>query len=942
MTLAVALISLVVSRVAGDDSYHVLNGTSAAPTRCLDGSPAGLYFRASRSGSSRFVLYLEGGSDCADGERCAAVLAAGRGTDAGLPPTLAQYFGGKWDGAALIDPSADANPDFHDANVAYLPYCTADFHAGTRTAPVNGSYWFTGHHVVAAAVDFMLANGLAPTREQQQQQQQQAPLLVLAGGSSGGMGTIRNADAVRAQVQRAAPAAQFAAVPLGGFYFYQRPYTGKGSAPVGMDFSAAGFELAYPVHAAFVPQRCARAQPSAAQAWRCSQANVSLPFLASRVFAAEALTDRVVTTNHAGLPTLTRAIMRRNASDDDPLLAYVARYTGWMRDALRTHFAGGAAPPSERGLFAPACYDHTTFPTLGGPQIAGRSFLQVLHQWLFTADNNSSAGVQLMDSCTPLLCGAPSAIPALKLGSSCPDTPPGGGYSCAQQKSWGKCDAKANPWMIGYCCSTCFNCSAGCGAAPGTPTPPPAPAPTPAPAPPGPATRFEAEGGDLSGGTAVASKIKGYSGTGYVTGFTSSGGNVAIAFTVPSDGLYDIEIGYHAGYGDKGFQVAVNGGAALDGTFKDTGTAWGRVSAGKFALTAGQNKATILNGWGYFEVDFIDVSSAAAQPPKPPPKMLCDPMATTAARKMMSFLVDTFGHKVISGTQVRGPSLSAVSSALNASGKQPALIEAGLLDYSPSFVERAGNVTNGFVEAAGHWATTAGKGRGLLALCWHWNSPSDLMDTVAHPDPDHPWFQAFYTKNTNFDLSKAFANPMSPQYSKLLSDLDTIAVQLKKLAALDLPVLWRPLHEASGGWFWWGAHGPDCFKKLWTLMFTRFTQVHDLHNLIWVYTADAAHSDWYPGHAMVDVVGADIYEPTGATMDSTWEGLKAQYEGQKLITLSETGALIVPDAVRTYKTMWSWFNTWDITAYNITEQEIRTVYTDPDVLTLDTLPDWRA
>ena len=76
MTLAVALISLVVSRVAGDDSYHVLNGTSAAPTRCLDGSPAGLYFRASRSGSSRFVLYLEGGSDCADGERCAAVAPA--------------------------------------------------------------------------------------------------------------------------------------------------------------------------------------------------------------------------------------------------------------------------------------------------------------------------------------------------------------------------------------------------------------------------------------------------------------------------------------------------------------------------------------------------------------------------------------------------------------------------------------------------------------------------------------------------------------------------------------------------------------------------------------------------------------------------------------------------------------------------------------------------
>ena len=39
--------------------------------------------------------------------------------------------------------------------------------------------------------------------------------------------------------------------------------------------------------------------------------------------------------------------------------------------------------------------------------------------------------------------------------------------------------------------------------------------------------------------------------------------------------------------------------------------------------------------------------------------------------------------------------------ALKASGKSPALIEGGLLDYSPSFVERAGNVTNGYVEASG-------------------------------------------------------------------------------------------------------------------------------------------------------------------------------------------------------------------------------------------------
>jgi len=47
-------------------------------------------------------------------------------------------------------------------------------------------------------------------------------------------------------------------------------------------------------------------------------------------------------------------------------------------------------------------------------------------------------------------------------GTTCTDTPPSGQYTCAQQKSWGKCDTKANPWMQGYCCKSCTNCSAAC------------------------------------------------------------------------------------------------------------------------------------------------------------------------------------------------------------------------------------------------------------------------------------------------------------------------------------------------------------------------------------------------------------------------------------------------------------------------------------------------
>ena len=46
--------------------------------------------------------------------------------------------------------------------------------------------------------------------------------------------------------------------------------------------------------------------------------------------------------------------------------------------------------------------------------------------------------------------------------------------------------------------------------------------------------------------------------------------------------------------------------------------------------------------------------------------------------------------------------------------------------------------------------------------------------------------QGFYTKNSKFNLSFALANPQSDDYTKLLRDLDVIAAQLAKLAAVRL------------------------------------------------------------------------------------------------------------------------------------------------------------
>ena len=80
-----------------------------------------------------------------------------------------------------------------------------------------------------------------------------------------------------------------------------------------------------------------------------------------------------------------------------------------------------------------------------------------------------------------------------------------------------------------------------------------------------------------------------------------------------------------------------------------------------------------------------------------------------------------------------------------------------------------------------------------------------------------PWYSGFYTAATDFNITKALADTTNANYTLLIKDIDTIAVQLKKLQSAGVPILFRALHEAEGGWFWWGAQGPEPAKKLYRI-----------------------------------------------------------------------------------------------------------------------------
>ena len=104
------------------------------------------------------------------------------------------------------------------------------------------------------------------------------------------------------------------------------------------------------------------------------------------------------------------------------------------------------------------------------------------------------------------------------------------------------------------------------------------------------------------------------------------------------------------------------------------------------------------------------------------------------------------------------------------------------------------------------------------------------------------------------------------------ASLDRAAWGLAELQDAGIPVLWRPLHEMNGDWFWWSPRRqgrplpPAAFQQLWQDMFDYFTHDKGLRNLIWVYAAAMQTSSgqpgvdhYFPGADVVDIVAVDWY-----------------------------------------------------------------------------------
>ncbi len=441
---------------------------------------------------------------------------------------------------------------------------------------------------------------------------------------------------------------------------------------------------------------------------------------------------------------------------------------------------------------------------------------------------------------------------------------------------------------------------------------------------------IEAENGTRSG-TEISTSRSGYAGTGYVTGFDADNDRVSM-IAQASKGLYKIYIRYASPSGDKWNFVKVNG-QTLGSLPFPMSSSFTETLAGKVYLQQGSNTIEIIKDWGYFDVDNIRLEPSQPFAFNQVAEDLVTPDPSARADSLYQFLKKVYGKVILSGQYGGETEFNRIK---NISGKTPVIRGFDLIDYTPSRVEHGTTSTE--VDKAIDWDHQ----RGITTFCWHWNAPKDLID-----QPGKEWWRGFYTDATTFDLTKAMNDATSEEYELIIRDIDVIAVQLKRLQDANIPVLWRPLHEAEGKWFWWGAKGAEPCKWLWKLLYERLLNEHHLDNLIWVWTSSGNPEavEWYPGDEYVDIIGADIYLPAGNYSSSfiMFDNMATLYSGKKIITMSENGTIPDPETMFNERSAWSFFATWagefitDGTTNN--PVHIATSFRHEYIITLDEIDD---
>ena len=231
-----------------------------------------------------------------------------------------------------------------------------------------------------------------------------------------------------------------------------------------------------------------------------------------------------------------------------------------------------------------------------------------------------------------------------------------------------------------------------------------------------------------------------------------------------------------------------------------------------------------------------------------------DPNLIQSGKNILSYFGTVYGQNTVTGVWNNQARLG--DRIFDCTGVYPAILGEDLCGWNATKFssDYISNVQKAMNRLKDFWNTR----QGIPHVTFHWPNPLTAGGNFA--DSQEHLTQSQWNN---------IVTPGTSEYNTMISELNWHLDYLKQLTDLNIPVLWRPLHEIDGGWFWWtNKDNPGQTAQLWRIVYNHITNVRGLHNLIWVWSSTeinplqygtAYRQDFYPGDQYADIIGVDLY-----------------------------------------------------------------------------------
>jgi len=157
---------------------------------------------------------------------------------------------------------------------------------------------------------------------------------------------------------------------------------------------------------------------------------------------------------------------------------------------------------------------------------------------------------------------------------------------------------------------------------------------------------------------------------------------------------------------------------------------------------------------------------------------------------------------------------------------------------------------------------------GIVTLSWHPRNPVTTIDGGGNAGQKFPEGTAWDVSDTLVVKKILPGGEFHDKFATWMQRVSDFLATLKTEDGQPIPIIFRPWHENSGSWFWWGEKlcTVEEYKALWNMLQDKL-KADGYDNLVWSYSPGMQDSltaerllDRYPGDDRVDMIGLDGYQ----------------------------------------------------------------------------------